>query len=178
MAEAKTIKNLRGYFDVKVYSTKPREQRPVKGNDEVITFGVKFQDKPEAFADYARPYTDKKGNEAYFVQFKVSNNCKWFDKNGRSVPRPDNTYLDGKQFEVMIQYAQLNGDAGKMEARGYWCNAIMYKEISENPFEGMSLEEEPVESKAEAYEAQEEAKSAPATVPAQAPVQEEDDLPF
>lgn len=137
MAESKMITGIHGYFDVKEYSSKPREQRAIKGNDQVIRFGVRFNQLPEQFRDYANAFTDKNGNQAYYVEFKIGANCKWFDAAATPTLRPDNTYLDGKQFEVSIQYVQLNGDPALKQARGYWANAIMYKEVETNPFASM-----------------------------------------
>lgn len=144
MAQANIIQSLQGYFDVRDFNAKkPREQWAIKGNDTTISFGVKYETLPDEFKQYAKPYTDRNGNQRYIVRFKIGANCKWFDKTGTVTPRPDNTYLDGKPFEVTIQYATLNGDPTKKEASGYWCNAIMFREVNTNPFDGIAFEAAP-----------------------------------
>lgn len=124
---------VKGYFDVREYNAKKvRAERTMKGNDTTITFDVLYagEELPPELAAYAKEY-EKDGHVRYAVKFKVSSNTKWFGKTGGKVTkinRPDNADLDGKRFECCIDFRQLDGDASKMEARGYWVNGILIKE--------------------------------------------------
>ena len=74
------------------------------------------------------------------VQFKVSRNCKWYDgATYKPMSKPldeAHTYsvLEGKKYEVVIDYTALHGDVSKLEAHGFWANAILLKECDINPF--------------------------------------------
>ena len=127
---------IRGYFDVREYNAKKtRAERTIKGNEAMITFDVTFAaDKlPAELAKYAKEY-DKDGVTRYAVKFKLSPKVKWFGYEGNNVvkiARPENTELADKRFEVCLDFRQLDGDASKMEACGYWVNGIVIREYDD-----------------------------------------------
>ena len=134
---------LQGYFDVRKYAKNvERTKRALCGENETITFGVSFapNEVPEALREFAREYTNKNGEQRVAVQIKVSRNCKWYDGNTyKPMSKPldeAHTYsvLEGKKYEVVIDYTALHGDVTKLEAHGFWANAILLKECDTNPF--------------------------------------------
>ena len=139
-------KSLNGFFDVTIYNAKvEKKDRKVKGEDESIAFVTSFDaDKlPAEFAKYAKPYADKNGNNKFRVTFKINQRVRWFDGNAHAVSKPLNNDLNRKRFTVVMDYNQLDGDPDVKEACGYWVNAIMFEELSDNPFEGNPLREQP-----------------------------------
>lgn len=142
MAELKLTKNLTGWFDVKVYNERtPRENWKLKGEDDNIAFTVTFaagDPAAVAFVAHGKPYADNNGNNRLRVNFKIGARCRWFDEQAQPVGKPANAYLDGKQFECVIQYNELAGDpANAKSPRGYWVNAIQFREVVTNPFAAM-----------------------------------------
>lgn len=140
--ELKLTNTLTGWFDVKVYNERiPRENWKLKGDDDNIAFTTTFAaTDPEAteFAAHGKPYTDGNGNPRVRVNFKIGSRCAWFDEQAHPIARPSNSVLDGKRFEAVIQYNQLDGDpANPKSPRGYWVNAIQFREVQENPFNAM-----------------------------------------
>lgn len=135
---------LQGYFDVRKYAKNvERAKRALCGQNETIAFATTFapNEVPEALKEFARDYTNKNGDQRVAVQFKVSRNCKWYDGNTyqpMSKPLDEaHTYsvLEGKKYEVVIDYTALHGDVSKLEAHGFWANAILLlKECDVNPF--------------------------------------------
>lgn len=142
MAELKLTQSLTGWFDVKVYNERiPRENWKIKGEDDNIAFTVTFAAGDTAarpFAAHGKPYTDGSGNQRLRVTFKIGARCRWFNENANPVTKPSNIDLDGKQFECVIQYNELAGDpAIPKSPRGYWVNAIQFREVVTNPFAAM-----------------------------------------
>ena len=137
----KTTK-LQGYFDVRKYAKNVERTKRALCGDETIAFATTFapNEVPEALKEFAREYTNKNGEQRVAVQFKVSRNCKWYDGNTyKPMSKPldeAHTYsaLEGKKYEVVIDYTALHGDVSKLEAHGYWANAILLKECDTNPF--------------------------------------------
>lgn len=131
-----------GFFDVKQYKAgvEPKD-RKMKGNDEQITFATTFPANqiPEGLAKYARIYETKDHEQRASVKFKIGAKVRWFNGNAQPVDRPDNASLDRKRFKAVIDYTQLDGNPEEKEACGYWANAIMFEEVSDNPFEGAPL---------------------------------------
>lgn len=134
---------LQGYFDVRKYAKNvERTKRALCGENETITFGVSFapNELPAELKEFAREYTNKNNEARVAVQFKVSRNCKWYDGNTyKPMSKPldeAHTYsvLEGKKYEVVIDYTALHGDVSKLEAHGFWANAILLKECDTNPF--------------------------------------------
>lgn len=194
-----------GYFDVRQY-TKNVEHRDRKFVDERsnITFNASFAiaELPELFKQggqpdiFVRAYASKSEREnaqaqnrqpiadRASVRFKIGANCRWFDKFGQSTTKPLNADLDDGQFEVLIDFTRKERNPNDDKAPcGYWANAVMYKRVAANPFEGRSLAEEGEEpdsapvAHAPAQQAQQAQPAQPAQ-PAQAPVAGELKLPF
>lgn len=157
-----------GFFDVREFSTKR-----LKADNEAIRFITSYtaQDLPQEFAPRARKYTNRNNEERFAVDFKLTNNVRWFNKFGKPCERPTNADIENVKMEVVIDYKDVvakekyNKEKGKFNADGLYINAIMYNPVVNNPFEGEAFEEEPT------------------TAPAPAPVEEEvkqeyDNLPF
>ena len=128
-----------GYFDTRIYNEKKeRSAWKFKGEDETIAFTATFADAslPRDLSEFAREY-ESKGSIRYRVIFKISSRCVWFDEKGHPVAKPSNELLDGKKYEVQIDYNTLHGAEGTKEARGYWANAIQYREAQAYVFAPM-----------------------------------------
>lgn len=147
--------NLIGFFDVRKYDAKKqRDNWPLKSNDDTITFGVSYKEKPEELD--SKEYTNKDGETRYAVKFKIGKGCRWFNEYAKQVERPDNADLDKKRFEVQLDYVKLDGDPNKKEASGYWVNAIMFREYVFNPFQPWVVPDEPTPQPAKAEDVSEE----------------------
>lgn len=149
MSNLQVIQNIIGWFDVRIYNERvPRENWKLKGDDDQIAFATTFAaDSPEArqFAAHGKTYADTGGNQRVRVTFKIGGRCRWYDENAQSVQRPCNADLDGKKFEVSIQYNELAADPANPKApRGYWVNAIQFREADTNPFTAMAGAAAPV----------------------------------
>lgn len=141
--ELKLTQTLTGWFDVRVYNERiPRENWKIKGEDDNIAFTVTFSTAdPQAvqFVNHGKPYADANGNTRLRVNFKIGARCRWFNENAQPVAKPSNIDLDGKQFECVIQYNELDGDPTNPKSpRGYWANAIQFREVVTNPFAAMA----------------------------------------
>lgn len=142
MANLQKIEKITGWFDVKIYNERvSRENWKLKGEDDQIAFKTTFEaGSPEdmQFAVYGKPYTDGNGNKRVRVTFKIGNRCRWYDEQAQPVQKPANAELDGKKFEASIQYNELAGDPNNpKKPRGYWVNAIQFREADTNPFTAM-----------------------------------------
>lgn len=140
--ELKLTQTMTGWFDVRVYNERiPRENWKIKGEDDNIAFTVTFSTTdPQAvqFVNHGKPYADANGNPRLRVTFKIGARCRWFNENAQPVAKPSNMDLDGKQFECVIQYNELDGDPTNPKSpRGYWVNAIQFREVVTNPFAAM-----------------------------------------
>lgn len=140
--ELKLTQMLTGWFDVRVFNERiARENRQIKGENDNIGFSVSFaagDPAAVAFATHGKPYADANGNQRLRVNFKIGRSCRWFDANTNPVAKPANIDLDGKQFEVVMQYNELEGDPSKpLSPRGYWVDAIQFREVQQNPFSAM-----------------------------------------
>lgn len=141
--ELKLTQTLTGWFDVRVYNERiARENRQIKGENDNIGFTASFAaGDPVAvtFAAFGKPYADANGNPRLRVTFKIGPRCRWFDENANHVAKPANIDLDGKQFEVVMQYNEVAGDPTNPKSpRGYWVNAIQFREAQANPFAAMA----------------------------------------
>lgn len=149
MANLQVIKEITGWFDVRIYNERiTRENWKIKGDDDQIAFTAIFDAaSPEAlqFAAHGKPYTDNAGNNRVRVTFKIGGRCRWYDEQAQPCAKPTNADLDGKKFEVSIQYNELAGDPKNPKApRGYWVNAIQFREADTNPFTAMAGAAAPV----------------------------------
>lgn len=167
---------------------KPGSQRSLQVDEFVRLYSSKTE--KEDAARQGRAIT----NDRAAVRFKVGANCKWFDKYGHACERPRNTDLDGKRYEVNIDFARKAKQPGNSLApSGYWANAIMFREVEDNPFAGQEFEKDetpdepeapapaaPAPAPAPAQSAPAPAPAAPAqSAPAQSAVANDDgDLPF
>lgn len=145
-------------FDCKQFNAKlPKDQWRVLSNDETVQLTITYplNELPDDFKqngqpdEFVRLYVSKteKDNAAHenratvndraAVRFKVGANCRWFDKFGKVTQRPDNTTLDGKRYEVNVDFARkARSKSDKLAPCGYWANAIMFNEIEDSPFAG------------------------------------------
>lgn len=143
MGNLQVIKEITGWFDVRIYNERiSRENWKIKGEDDQISFTATFDaasKEAAQFAAHGRPYTDGNGNQRVRVTFKIGVRCRWFDETAQAVPRPRNADLDGKKFEVSIQYNEIAADPNNPKApRGYWVDAIQFREAVTNPFTAMT----------------------------------------
>lgn len=141
--DLKLTQTLTGWFDVRVYNERiARENRQIKGDNDNIGFTASFAaGDPDAvaFSTFGKPYADANGNPRLRVNFKIGRKCRWFDENANPVAKPANIDLDGKQFEVVMQYNEVEGDPTKpLSAKGYWVDAIQFREAQVNPFAAMA----------------------------------------
>ena len=148
--------NLSGYFDVREYSPKKAtNERAYKAADSMVTFGVAFDTErlPKELANHAKAVQRKKDGSTYMlVKFKVGKGCKWFEKQGgrvNEIARPANEELDGKRYDVCVDFRELNGDPTKQEACGYWVNAILIAEAESNYFADLNENEQEIEQEKE-----------------------------
>ena len=140
--ELKLTQTLTGWFDVRVYNERiARENRQIKGDNDNIGFTASFaagDPAAVAFSTYGKPYADANGNPRLRVNFKIGRRCRWFDENANPIAKPANIDLDGKQFEVVIQYNEVAGDpSNPLSPKGYWVDAIQFREAQVNPFAAM-----------------------------------------
>lgn len=129
---------LTGYFDCRLFKKGvERKARAMKADGDTISINTSFAaaELPAELAKYARKYTDKKGVDRYGVEFKLSKSVMWFGADKQPTDRPCNSDIDGQKVEFVCTYKQLDGDPSKLEAYGYWVNAIMFKLTPVNPFE-------------------------------------------
>lgn len=142
MANLQIIQNITGWFDVRVYNERvSRENWKLKGDDDNISFTATFDagsQEAQQFSAHGKPYTDNAGNNRVRVTFKIGGRCRWYDQQAQPCAKPTNAELDGKKFEASIQYNELAGDVNNPKApRGYWVNAIQFREADINPFTAM-----------------------------------------
>lgn len=119
--------NLTGYFDTREFRSGVKyADRQMKSEDDTLGFSVRYSaaDLPEALAKYAKK-VEKDGDIYFFVTFKIGKRCKWFDSKAAQTEKPTNEELDGVQWNVHIDYKELNGNPQNHEACGYWANGIM-----------------------------------------------------
>lgn len=143
------IDNLSGFFDVREYNAKKSvQERQIKSADQTITFQVSFDPDrlPRQLAAHAKSIQRRDGNGSYMlVKFKIGAKAKWFAKvDGKvtEIARPANEDLDGKRFDVCVDYRELNGDPAKQEACGYWANGLLISEAASNMFADLNDEQE------------------------------------
>ena len=119
--------NLTGYFDTREFRSGVKyADRQMKSEDDTLGFSVRYSasELPEALAKYAKK-VEKDGDTYFFVTFKIGKRCKWFDRNGAQTEKPANEELDGSQWNVHIDYKELNGNPQNHEACGYWANGVL-----------------------------------------------------
>lgn len=149
MSNLQVIQNITGWFDVRIYNERiPRENWKLKGDDDQIAFTTTFEagsTEDLRFAVHGKPYTDSNGNKRVRVKFKIGSSCRWYNEQAQPVPKPANADLDGKRYEVSIQYNELESDPNNPKKPcGYWVNAIQFREADTNPFTAMAGAAAPV----------------------------------
>ena len=140
---------LRGYFNVREFKEgKSKDNRRVLSSTETISFTATFEDGDERtkpFLQYAKPY-EKDGKKRLSVSFKINHKCKWYDDLAQEVERPDASFLEDKPFIVKMRYAVVTPKGVFVptpqnpidkRAKGYWVNAIQFREADTNPFTAM-----------------------------------------
>lgn len=135
-----------GYFVVREFGT-----NRLKADEEAIKFSATFteQELPAELAHRARKFTNKNNEERFAVEFKITNNARWFNKFGKACERPTNAEIENVRNEVVIDYKDVvakekyNKEKGKFNADGLYVNALMFNPIIANPFEGEAFEAEP-----------------------------------
>lgn len=140
---------LRGYFDVREFKEgKSRDQRRILSSTETISFTVSFEEGDERlkpFMQYAKSY-EKDGKKRFSVSFKINYKCKWYDALAQEVERPDSAFLENKPFIAKMRYAVVTPQGAFIattnnpidkRAKGYWVNAIQFREADANPFTAM-----------------------------------------
>lgn len=191
-------------FDCKTYNAKlPKEQWKVKADNENIQATVTYAlaELPDMFKQdcepggFVRLYAGRTERDTAShenrqpiadraaVRFKVGANCKWFDKYGKASERPTNAELDGKRFDVNIDFARKDRKPDDpLAPSGYWANAIMYREIEENIFAGEEFEktDDPEDEPPyiQHFDNDTEAAAAPAAPAAEQSDEEDEGLPF
>ena len=141
--ELKLTQTLTGWFDVRVFNERiARENRQIKGENDNIGFTASFAAGDPAavvFAAFGKPYADANGNQRLRVNFKIGRKCRWYDENANPVAKPANIDLDGKMYEVVMQYNEVAGDpSNPLSPKGYWVDAIQFREAQVNPFAAMA----------------------------------------
>lgn len=144
--------DLSGYFDVREYKPKKAQnERAFKAEDSMVTFGVAFDPEhlPKELANRAKTVQRKKDGSIFMlVKFKIGKGCKWFEKQGgrvKEISRPSNEELDGKRYDVCVDFRELNGDPKKLEACGYWVNAILITGVESSYFSDLNENEQETE---------------------------------
>lgn len=137
-----------GYFDTKIFRQGvARENRQMKQDGDTITLDVGFAEEPtwlyaEGGGAYVRT-AEVNELKRWYVSFKVGRICRFFDRNGKPIERPRNADLDGKRWDCVLQYKVLNGDAAKLQPRGFWADAIQLKPADEITFAPMEANATP-----------------------------------
>lgn len=142
----KRVNNLDGYFNVREYNAKKeRKDWNIKTEGATIEFQQVFttESLPPDLSEFAKVFEKKDGTKACAVRFKIGSRCKWFGKNeeGKFVeqPKPANEELDGKRFQVAINYNTLHGNTSLKEASGYWANGVcIIGEASSSMFDDLN----------------------------------------
>lgn len=149
MRQEFVTEELRGYFDVREFKEgKSRDQRRLLSTTETIGFTVLFEEGDESlqpFMQYAKPY-EKDGKKRFSVSFKINYKCKWYDDLANEIERPESAFLENKPFVVRMRYAVVTPQGVFIptpqnpidkRAKGYWVNAIQFREADTNPFTAM-----------------------------------------
>lgn len=171
--------NLTGYFDTREFRSGVKyADRQMKSEDDTLGFAVRYSaaDLPEALAKYAKK-VEKDGETYFFVTFKIGKRCKWFDSTGSQTEKPTNEELDGVQWNVHIDYKELNGNPQNHEACGYWANGVLLISSASDMFS--DVREQNAQPQPEHTQQPTQAQAqAPAQQQVQAPAEEDVDLPF
>ena len=147
------LDNVSGYFDCREFDArKAYADRQMKADSQQIAFNLTFapDQLPEVVSEFAKESEHKDGTRYFKVRMKIGRKCEFLRKeNGRvrRVKRPANEELDGKRWNVCLDFNALHGDSDKKEARGYWLNGILLQGTQSDMF--ADLNEEGAETNAE-----------------------------
>ena len=135
------LDNVSGYFDCREFDA----DRTMKADTQQIAFNLTFTpDKlPEVVAEFAKESKHKDGTRYFKVRMKIGRKCKFLRKeNGfvRHINRPTNEELDGKRWNVCLDFNALHGDSTKKEASGYWLNGILLQGTQSDMFADLNEE--------------------------------------
>lgn len=174
----KTTDLLSGFFNVRKYQEgKPRDQWKIKADDDNISFSAVVADAGK-FSQFAKPFMNREGEQLYRVTFKIGCNCRWYDDTASQVARPANADLDGKRFTAKIQYNTLvPADPNGKAARGYWVNAIMFRQEDANPFAAMEGSANYVPLQQPVQQPMQQPYQQPMQQPIQQPMQQQQPVP-
>ena len=140
-----------GWFDCRIYKNGvAKEARPMKPDGDTIAFSIGFSEYPKEFANFGGAEFIKEtlvnNLKRWYVSIKVGKICAFFDAKGNKIDRPTNAELDNKRFDAIIQYKVLQGDKSKMEARGFWADAMQLRPSDELKFAPMEDAAKPTAS--------------------------------
>ena len=140
------LDNVSGYFDCREFDArKAYADRQMKADTQQIAFNMTFApDKlPEVVAEFAKESEYKDGTRYFKVRMKIGRKCEFLRKeNGfvRRIKRPTNEELDGKRWNVCLDFNALHGDSAKKEASGYWLNGILLQGTQSDMFADLNEE--------------------------------------
>ena len=146
------LDNVSGYFDCREFDArKAYADRQMKADTQQIAFTLNFTpDKlPEVVAEFAKESEHNDGTRYFKVRMKIGRKCEFLRKEKgfvRRIKRPTNEELDGKRWNVCLDFNVLYGDSDKKEARGYWLNGILLQGTQSDMF--ADLNEEGAETQA------------------------------
>ena len=147
------LDNVSGYFDCREFDArKAYADRTMKADSQQIAFTLTYapDQLPEVVAEFAKESEYKDGTRYFKVRMKIGRKCEFLRKeNGavRRIKRPTNEELDGKRWNVCLDFNALHGDSNKKEARGYWLRGILLQGTQSDLF--ADLNEEGAETNAE-----------------------------
>ena len=147
------LDNVSGYFDCREFDArKAYADRQMKADSQQIAFTITYApDKlPEVVSEFAKESEYKDGTRYFKVRMKIGRKCEFLRKEKgfvRRIKRPTNEELDGKRWNVCLDFNALHGDSDKKEARGYWLNGILLQGTQSDMF--AVLNEEGAETNAE-----------------------------
>lgn len=140
------LDNVCGYFDCREFDArKAYADRQMKADSQQIAFNMTFAPDalPECVAEFAKESEYKDGTRYFKVRMKIGRKCEFLRKEKgfvRRIKRPTNEELDGKRWNVCLDFNALHGDSDKKEARGYWLNGILLVGTQSDMFADLSDE--------------------------------------
>ena len=147
------LDNVSGYFDCREFDArKAYADRMMKADTQQIAFSLTFSPDqlPEVVSEFAKESKYKDGTRYFKVRMKIGRKCEFLRKEKgfvRRIKRPTNEELDGKRWNVCLDFNDLHGDSDKKEARGYWLNGILLQGTQSDMF--ADLNEEGADANAE-----------------------------
>lgn len=140
------LDNVCGYFDCREFDArKAYQDRQMKADSQQIGFSLTFapDQLPEVVSEFAKESEHKDGTRYFKVRMKIGRKCEFLRKEKgfvRRIKRPTNEELDGKRWNVCLDFNALHGDSDKKEARGYWLNGILLQGTQSDMFADLNDE--------------------------------------